>query len=525
MANESASSKKPMIGEILVKYEIITRDMLKNALRRQSQVGGQIGSILIEMGYVTTDTLLDFLSKQFGVPAVNLFKIDVPHDVLKAMPIEKIKEYKVLPLEIDNKLILAMVNPKDYVAIRDVEFILGKRVNPVVVPSLQLEAAIKSLESDSMDSFKGSELEISFADSEIEAGEVDINMLLKYVKESKATDLQLTAGVPPSLKMSTELKRLNMPPLTPENMKDYARTLMNDDQQASFQAENNLDFAFTNKEYGRFRVNMYKQRNSVSITLRQIPDIIPTLQELGIPEEFENFALKNQGLILITGPTGHGKSTTLAALVDIINTKRRCNIITLEDPIEYLHKHKNSNVNQREIGIDTPSFPDGLKHIFRQDPDVIVIGEMRDPESFKIALTAAETGHLVLSTLHSRNATSTIERVIDMFPADQQTQIRSQLADSLLLVLSQRLVMKKDRSGLVLAFEKLVNSYKIKNFIREGKTHQIRTQMQLPGEEYSSIDISLIRLTLDGLITAEEGSKHADNLTFYLDGIKGRGLR
>ncbi len=525
MANESAASKKPMIGEVLVKYGIITQNMLKNALRRQTQVGGQIGSILIEMGYVTTDVLLDFLSKQFGVPSVNLFKVDVPCDVLRAMPLEKIKEYKVLPLEIDNKLTLAMVNPKDYVAIRDVEFILGKRVNPVVVPASQLDAAIKSIESHSTEAFKGSELEITCAGSEIEAGAVDINMLLKYLKESKATDLQLTAGVPPSLKMSTELKRLNMPPLTPENMNNYAQTLMDEEQLASFKAENNLDFAFTNKDYGRFRVNIYKQRNSVSITLRRIPETIPTLQELGVPEDMEGFALKTQGLVLITGPAGHGKSTTLAALVDIINTKRRCNIITLEDPIEYLHKHKNSNVNQREIGIDTPSFPDGLKHIFRQDPDVIVIGEMRDPESFRIALQAAETGHLVLSTLHARNATSTIERVIDIFPAEEQAQIRSQIADSLLLVLSQRLVMKKDKSGPVLAYEKLVNSYKIKNFIREGKLHQIRSQMQLPGEEYSSIDVSLIRLTLDGIITAEEGAKHADNLTYYQDGIKGRGLR
>ena len=525
MANESTSTKKPMIGEILVKYEIITQNMLNKALRRQSQVGGQIGSILIEMGYVTTDTLLDFLSRQFGVPSVNLFKIDVPNDVLKAMPLEKIKEYKVLPLEIDNKLTLAMVNPKDYVAIRDVEFILGKRVNPVVVPSLQFEAAIKSIESHNMNTIKGFELEISCAKSEIETGAVDINMLLQHLREAEAPELQLTAGVPPSLRMSTELRRLNMPPLTPENMKNYAQALMDTEQQASFQATNNLDFAFTDKEFGRFRVNIYKQRNSVSITLRRMPETIPTLPELGIPEDIEAFALKTQGLILITGPSGQGKSTTLAALVDVINTKRRCNIITLEDPIEYLHKHKNSNVNQREIGTDTASFQDGLRHIFRQEPDVIVIGEMRDPESFRIALQAAETGQLVLSTLRARNVTSAVERVIDIFPADQQSKIRSQLADALLLVLSQRLAMKKDRSGSVLAYEKLINSPKIKTFIRDAKLHHIRSQMHLPGEEYVSIDASLARLTLDGLITAEEGSKHADNLTFYQDGIKGSGLR
>jgi len=349
-----------------------------------------------------------------------------------------------------------------------------------------------------------------------------MNTLLRQMMETQATDLQLTAGVPPSLKMSSELRRVNMPPLTPENMKDYARTLMNPDQQTRFEQFNDLDFAFTDKEYGRFRVNIYKQRNSVSITIRRIPETIPTLHELGLPEEFENYALKTQGLILITGPAGHGKSTTLAALVNIINAKRRCNIVTLEDPIEYLYKHKNSNVNQREIGIDTASFHDGLKHIFRQDPDVIVIGEMRDPESFRIALQAAETGHLVLSTLHSRNATSTVERVIDIFPAEQQPQIRMQLADSLLLTLSQRLVMKKDRSGLVLAYEKLLNSFKIKNFIRDGKTHQIRSQMQLPGEEYASIDVSLARLANEGMISVEEGLKHADNLAFYQEAVRGK---
>jgi twitching motility protein PilT len=350
----------------------------------------------------------------------------------------------------------------------------------------------------------------------------DVRVLLRHLRESEATDLQLTAGVPPSLKMGAELRRLNMPPLTPESMMSYAQTLMNDEQSSSFQATHNADFAFTDLDYGRFRANIYRQRNSVSITLRGIPEKIPSLAELGLPDDLADFALKPQGLILITGPAGHGKSTTLASLVDIINTRRKGNIITLEDPIEYLHKHKNSNVNQREIGIDTASFHDGLNHIFRQDPDVIVIGEMRDPESFRIALQAAETGHLVLSTLHSRNATSTIERVVDMFPAEQQAQIRSQLADFFLLVLSQRLVMKKDRSGQVLATERLINSYKIRNLIREGKTHQIRSQMQLPGEEYSSIDVSLARLTLDGLITPEEGAKHADNVSFYQETIKGK---
>lgn len=524
MAQPVKKDKKPMLGEVLVEYGIITQSMLKNALKRQTQVGGQIGSVLIEMGYLTTDTLLDFLGKQFGVPSANLFKLDIPQHVLKSLPLEKIKEYKVLPIEVEDKLTLAMVNPSDFMAIRDVEFILGKRVHPVVVPSLQMDAAIRSLESGG-GQLRGCDLEKTCTLHEADQGTTDFRALLKRLHEARATDLQLTAGVPPSLKMSTDLQRMNLPPLTPDALMQYAAVLLSPEQQIAFEKANDLDFAFTDREFGRFRVNIYKQRNSVSITLRRIPDEIPPLSELGLPDDLETFALKNQGLILVTGPAGHGKSTTLACMVDIINSKRKCNIISLEDPIEYLHKHKNSNVNQREIGIDTATFHDGLKHIFRQDPDVIVIGEMRDPESFRIALQAAETGHLVLSTLHSRNATSTIERVIDIFPADQQPQIRTQLAESLLLILSQRLVQRKDRSGPVLAYERLVNSFKIKTFIREGKTHQIRSQMQLPGEEYSSIDVSLARLCNEGKITVEEGLKQADNPQFFQDMLKQRGTR
>lgn len=520
---EAKKDRKPKLGEILVQYGIITSNMLKNALKRQAQVGGQIGSILIEMGYLTTDILLEFLSKQFGVPPANLFKLDISPDVIKSLPLEKIKEYKVLPIEIDEKFTLAMVNPTDFVAIKDLEFIAGKRINPVVVPSSQMNAALKSLEKEGVKEIKGCEIEESCV---LVAEPVsDIQMLLKHLAETQATDLQLTAGVPPSLKMGIELQRLNMPPLTPDNLKKYAGALMNEEQQKMFEAASDLDFAFTDINHGRFRVNIYKQRSSVSITLRKIPEYIPGLKDLGLPDEMEGFALKTQGLILITGPAGHGKSTTLAALVDIINTKRKCNIITLEDPVEYLHKHKNSNVNQREIGTDTASFHDGLKHIFRQDPDVIVIGEMRDSDSFQIALQAAETGHLVLSTLHSRNATSTIERVIDIFEPHQQPQIRSQLAESLLIVLSQRLVAKKDKSGVVLAYEKLKNSYKIKNFIREGKSHQIRSQMQSTSEEYIPIDMSLARLCSEGKITYDEGLIHADNINFYQEMVKGKGSR
>ena len=525
MDTESGTGRKPLLGEILVQNGLITEEMLAAALRRQTQVGKKIGAVLVEMGFITTESLLDHLSNQLGIPAVNLFTVDIPIDTLRKIPLDRIKEFKMLPLNDDGTLTVAMVNPRDYAAIHDLEFIIGRRVNPVIVPSNQLDAAIRSMGDGNQNGLKGSDIEKSCSARTVESNEIDLTMLLRQTKEMKATDLQLTAGVPPSMKLSSELRRLNMPALAPDTMTVFAKTLLGPERYSRFETENNLDFSYADVDNSRFRVNIYKQRNSVSITMRRIPDSIPSLSELGLPPDIENFALKTQGLILITGPAGHGKSTTMAALVDLINTRRKCNIITLEDPIEYLFKHKSSNVNQREIGKDTSSFHDGLRHIFRQSPDVIVIGEMRDPESFRIALQAAETGHLVLSTLHSRHATSTIERVVEMFPGEEQVQIRAQMAECLLLVLSQRLIMNKERSGLTLAYEKLANSYKIKTFIRDGKTHQIRTQMQLPGDEYSSIDVSLIRLTLGGLITEEEGSKHADNLTFYQDGIIGKVLR
>jgi twitching motility protein PilT len=270
---------------------------------------------------------------------------------------------------------------------------------------------------------------------------------------------------------------------------------------------------------------MYQQRHSVSFAARIIIEVIPSIKELLLPEWITDFALKVQGFILIAGPTGHGKTTTMAALIDIINSKRKCNIVSLEDPIEYLHTHKKSNINQREIGIDTESFAIGLKHVFRQDPDVIVIGEMRDPESIAIALTAAETGHLVISTLHTQNSTTAVDRIIDVFPEHQQHQVRMQFADSFLLVFAQRLLAKKEGGGRVLAYEKIANSFRVRSLIREGKTYGIRSLMQVVAEDMTSIDQSLATLCLNGEITLEEGLKFADNPSYYQDLVKMGGVK
>jgi twitching motility protein PilT len=512
--------KKQRIGELLVEHGLINTNQLKDALRRQSQAGGQLGSILVEMGFISNDDLLNFLSRQLGIPATNLFRIDIPEDVLKIMPLEKIKAMKVIPISYDESSItLAMVNPRDLISIRDIEFSLGKKVNPVVVPSSQMETAIQSLIANPKNGLSGTTLEKEVRKAETKKAP-SLMALLKYLATSPATDMLLTAGVQPSIKLSNDIKRASMDPLTPADCERYAKELMSEKDWETFFTKGDFDIAVTYPEIGRFRVNLYRQRTSVSITLRHIKDILPSLEELRLPDWIKEYVLMPQGLILISGPAGHGKTTTLAAMVDIINSNRKCNIITLEDPIEYLHKHKKSNVNQREIGMDTGTFYDGLKHVFRQDPDVIVIGEMRDADSFAIALQAADTGHLVLATVHASTAASTIERIINIFPPDQQTLIRTRLADNLLFVLAQRLVPLKKGEGRILAYEKLMNSYGVKNLVREGKTHQIKSQMLTGTDEYSSLESSLAKFYLAGLIKFEDGLLFSENKQFYKDQTK-----
>ncbi|MBI5025811.1 MAG: PilT/PilU family type 4a pilus ATPase [Nitrospirae bacterium] len=531
MERNTEKPKKSRFGEILLEYGIINQEQLNAALKMQMQVGGHIGSILEDMGVLDEHALLNFLSKQFNTPPANLFDVNIDSSILKIIPFDKVKEYKVLPLRTErNKLVLAMMNPNDLTAIQDIEFASGLRIEPVIVPSSQMEAAIKLFlkEGYGIRTFSGSALREKTEAYETrvsETGAIDIRSLLRLVIEHKGTDLHLTAGVPPSIRVDNELKRLPMPAITPEQMREFADSILTKEQKYQFDRRKEIDFAYSYKEIGRFRMNMYRQRNSISFAARFIIEDIPNLKSLGLPGWVSDFALKTQGLILISGPSGHGKSTTMASLVDIINSNRKCNIVTLEDPIEYLHKHKKSNVNQREVGVDTDSFQEGLKHIFRQDPDVILIGEMRDPESIAIALTVAETGHLVMSTVHTLNATSAVDRIVDIFPGHQQHQVRIQLADCLLLVLAQRLVPKKKGGGRVLAYEKVINTYRVKNMIREGKVHQLRSLMQAASEDLTSIDQSLAKLCIDGEITKEDGLKFADNPRYYEDLIRLGGFK
>jgi len=336
-----------------------------------------------------------------------------------------------------------------------------------------------------------------------------IEILTKAI-ESKASDLHLTVASPPIMRVNGELIKMSNQKLVPEDTKKLISEIMNDRQIAQFEAKGELDFSYSNPGLGRFRVNVFKQRGSYSMALRVVSLTIPSMEDLRLPSVIGDLCKKKRGLILVTGPTGSGKSTTLAAMIDQINQTRNEHIITIEDPIEYLHKHNMSVVNQREIGNDSNTFSDALRASLRQDPDIILVGEMRDLETISTAITAAETGHLVLSTLHTIGAAKTIDRIIDVFSPHQQQQIKIQLASVLEAVISQQIMPKADGKGRIAAFETMIVNPAIRNLIREGKTHQIETVIQTGSKlGMQTMDSALIGLYRQRLIDLDTLKKFA----------------
>lgn len=319
--------------------------------------------------------------------------------------------------------------------------------------------------------------------------------LLEKTVLRNSSDLHITAHCPPIIRVKGELIRLDEASLTPGDTKKLIQQLISPEQEDIFIQTGELDFSYSIKDLGRFRINIYKQKGSYALAARVIPLGIPSIEELGLPAIITKLAQKQRGLILVTGPTGSGKSTTLAAMIDYINKNENKHILTLEDPVEYVHTHNNSIVNQREIGTDSSSFSNGLRSALRQDPNVILVGEMRDLETIATALTAAETGHLVLSTLHTIGAAKTIDRIIDAFPPHQQQQIKVQLASVLEAVISQQLIPEIDKQKQVAACEVMISSSAIRNLIREGKTHQIQTSIQTSSKMgMKTMDTDLFKL-------------------------------
>jgi twitching motility protein PilT len=338
--------------------------------------------------------------------------------------------------------------------------------------------------------------------------------ILNFVADRNCSDLHLVAGGPPFVRLNGDLLRLeNYPRLTPDDVQNLVYSILGERQQERLEEELELDISYSIPGKARFRVNCYFQRDSLAAAFRLIPFELRTVEDLGLPKQVADLARVPRGMVLVTGATGSGKSTTLASLLDIVNTERRSHIMTIEDPIEFLHNHKRSAVSQREVGVDTESFSEALKRVLRQDPDVILVGEMRDLETISTAITAAETGHLVFATLHTQDAPQTIDRIIDVFPPAQQPQIRVQLSTTLQGVVTQQLLKTADGRGRIVATEILIVTPAVRHLIREGKVHQIYTVMQT-GSQFGmqTMDACVAELLLAGRISKLEASQAAHSV-------------
>jgi twitching motility protein PilT len=354
-----------------------------------------------------------------------------------------------------------------------------------------------------------------------------IEQIFKEMVDRGASDVHLRVGVPPALRINGDLYRLQTERVTPEIMEGFLAVIMNRNQRARFDSDFELDFAVGVRGLGRFRVNAFRQRGTPALAIRHITQTIPNFDSLGMPEVVRDLALKERGLILVTGTTGSGKSTTLASMIDHINEMTSSNIITVEDPIEFLYRDKRSIISQREVGYDTHDFPRALKASFREDPDTILIGEIRDYETMHIALQAADTGHLVMSTLHTMDATETISRIVSFYPPHQHQQVRLLLANTLVAIISLRLLPRKDRQGRVPACEILVNNATVKEYlVDQMQTHMIEGAIREGNSQYGSqsFDQSVHKLFVDGMITYEVALRNASNPADFelkLRGVEG----
>ncbi len=345
---------------------------------------------------------------------------------------------------------------------------------------------------------------------------IDIFDLLQFTVENGASDLHLSAGSIPMVRMHGKLQKLDMESMTDADLREAIYTILTQDQIERLEEMKEIDLSQRLEDKARFRVNVFEQMQGIAVVFRVIPSEIMSFEELGLPEVLRELSLRDRGLILLTGPTGSGKSTTLATMVDNVNENKNLHIITIEDPVEFFHESKNCMVNQRELGATTHSFANALRSALREDPDVILVGEMRDLETISLALTAAETGHLVLATLHTSSAAKTIDRIIDTFPASQKTQVRSMLAESLEAVVSQKLLPKKDGLGRAVATEIMVCTVAVRNLIREDKIYQLTSVIQSSSKDgMHTLDQDLQRLLHQGLIDRETAAYVAENSKLF----------
>jgi twitching motility protein PilT len=500
------------VGEFLVARKVLSRDVLEEALIRECETGVPLAKILSSEGLVAERDLVAAVADQLGLSMWDPDQEPIPAILGGMLPLALCQRHRAVAVGMNgNELTVAMENPTDQQAIDQIASETGWTIVPVLAAASDVSLAIEVLYGVE-DTAKPAET--AEGDMEVpKPSELHLNALLAEMVELGASDLHLSAGLPPCIRVDGHIRAMDTyDVLTPSELRRMVYTILTQRQREKFENDLELDTSHSVPGVGRFRLNVFVQRDSVGAVLRAIPFKIVPLDKLGIPAVVGNLADLPRGLVLVTGPTGSGKSTTLASVVDIVNTTHTSHIMTVEDPIEFVHSHKRCVVNQREVGEDTKSFSEALKHVLRQDPDVILVGEMRDLETISTALTAAETGHLVFGTLHTQDAPQSVDRVIDVFPAHQQQQIRVQLASALQAVVTQQLLPKAGGRGRAVACEVLIATPAIRNLIREGKVHQIYSAMQGGGKYgMQTMDQSLAQLVRSSTINMDIALERCHN--------------
>ena len=528
------AQKKSQPGEgvekTLLSQKLITQKQLERVHQVQEDRGSPFIPALISSGLVT-DGVLRVLADE-GYRIADLSETEPDPTAASSLDEKIARRHMVVPVGFDgDRLVLAMADTEDRGALDEVAAWTGLVVEPALGTRSAIQKAIDAtfgaepadaptveierVEVDESELGTGDDGEIRRVGQRMGVGteepSVDVHELLEQVLVRGASDLHLTTGIPPTIRLNGDLMHMTeYAVLTSEDLQKIVYGMLTQKQRERLENDLELDFSYSLPGKARFRVNIYVQRSAFGAAMRLIPFSIKSMEDLRVPMRVAEFARLPRGLVVVTGPTGSGKSTTLASVVDIVNRERPVHIMTIEDPIEFLHTHKKAVVNQREVGSDTHGFAQALRHVLRQDPDVILVGELRDLETIQMAVTAAETGHLVLGTLHTQDAPQTIDRIIDVFPSHQQSQIRVQLAGALQGVVAQQLLQTADGEGRVVAIEILVATPAVRNLIREGKTHQIYSSIQAGGQYgMQTMDSALAELVRSGLITHEAGRERA----------------
>lgn len=484
-------------------------------LAKEEATGTPLAKLLTDGGLVREEDLLKTVAERVGMEFVELDDELLDPEAVASLESDDASSLLAIPVRFDgDSLVVAVADPFDAERHRRLEKATGKKITlalatkDAIVRALEFVHGPEDIPVTRVPGMGGGE------DPAAETSTLHINTLLTILVDSGGSDLHMTAGSSPQIRVNGDLRQLEeFGVMKPAEIRRMIYAILTEKQREKLEEQLELDASHPLPGRGRFRLNVFFQRDALGAVFRAIPDVIKPLSELGVPTVVNEFAEYARGMVLVTGPTGSGKSTTLAAIIDLINKRRPCHILTVEDPIEFLHHHQKAIVNQREVGADTLGFNEALRHALRQDPDVILVGELRDLETISTALTAAETGHLVFATLHTQDAPQTIDRIIDVFPSHQQDQVRVQLASTLQAVVTQQLLPTSDGKGRVPAIEVMVATPAVRNLVREGKNHQITTAMQAGGKYgMQTMDQSLADLVRRRVITFELAAERCSNL-------------